>query len=76
MRIVFALAQIAIAASQGPDAREISPVSEANEQNWKIARNFTLSSSAPRSAGWMPGSGSEVEEVKPMILPCCRDRHT
>ena len=40
---MFALAPIAIAAAQGPDAREIVRRSlEANEQNWKIARNYTF----------------------------------
>ncbi len=43
MRLVLALAPIAIAAAQGPDAREIVRRSlEANEQNWKIARNYTF----------------------------------
>jgi hypothetical protein len=43
MRIVLALAPIAIAAAQGPDAREMIRRSlEANEQNWKIARNYTF----------------------------------
>jgi hypothetical protein len=43
MRIVLAMAPIAIAAAQGPDAREIVRRSlEANEQNWKIARNYTF----------------------------------
>src|SRR5258707_15415145 len=43
MRLVLALASIAIAAAQAPDAREIVHRSlEANEQNWKIARNYTF----------------------------------
>jgi hypothetical protein len=43
MRIVLALAPIALAAAQGPDARAIVRRSlEANEQNWKIARNYTF----------------------------------
>ena len=43
MRLVLALAPIAMAAAQGPDAREIVRRSlEANEQNWKIARNYTF----------------------------------
>jgi hypothetical protein len=43
MRIVLALAPIALAAAQAPDAREIVRRSlEANEQNWKIARNYTF----------------------------------
>ena len=43
MRSAVALVPMVIAAGQGPDAREIVQRSlEANEQNWKIARNYTF----------------------------------
>jgi hypothetical protein len=43
MRIVLALAPIALAAAQEPDARAIVRRSlDANEQNWTIARNYTF----------------------------------
>src|SRR5579864_4107758 len=43
MRIVLALAPIALAAAQGPDARDIVRRSlDANQQNWTIARNYTF----------------------------------
>jgi hypothetical protein len=64
MRIVLALAPIALAAAQEPDARAIVQRSlEANEQNWKIARNYTfLQRTEDRR---MDGSGQvKSKEVK------------
>ncbi|HKW97738.1 MAG TPA: hypothetical protein VJN43_08375 [Bryobacteraceae bacterium] len=43
MRFALALIFAAVAAAQQPDAREIMRRSvEANDQNWKIARNYTF----------------------------------
>lgn len=43
IRIALALLPIAVASAQGPDANEIVRRSlEANDQNWKIARNYTF----------------------------------
>ncbi|HVP48643.1 MAG TPA: hypothetical protein VMT32_18745 [Bryobacteraceae bacterium] len=85
MRIVLALVPVAIAAAQGPDAREIVRRSlEASEQNWRIARNYTFLQRTEEHR-MDAGGGVKSKEVKtyditllqgsPYIRLVARDDH-